>query len=113
MTITVANNADLDVAITFKHSADGQPFDLRGVDRLAMHVRREVSDIAAALHLSTDGGGLSIEDAVNGVIRASKKWTEVQHLAGTFEFDIIAITDDRRVALYRDQIVFIEGVTRA
>lgn len=111
--ITVANNADLDLAITFRHSDGGSPFDLVGVTALVMHVRREAQDVAAVLHFSTADGSLAIENANQGLIRATKGWTEIQHLVGSFEFDIVAIRNGKRLAIYRDQLVFEQGITRS
>lgn len=113
MAITVANNADLDLAITFRHSDGGSPFDLIGVTDLIMHVRRDAQDIAAVLHFSTGDGSLTIEHAAQGKIRAAKGWTEIQHLIGSYEFDIVAIRNGKRLAIYRDQLVFEQGITRS
>lgn len=113
MAVTVANNADLDISIAFRHSEGGSPFDLVGVTDLIMHVRREAQDVAAVLHFSTADGSLTITNVNQGLIRATKNWTEIQHLVGSYEFDIVAIRDGRRLAIYRDQLVFSQGVTRS
>lgn len=112
MAITVSNNGDMDVLIKFKHSS-GQIYSLEGVTKLLMHVRRQPADVAAVLHLSSDDGSLEIEGQPQaGEIRARKTWSEIHNLSGIFEFDVLAFYGDGRRPIYRDQISFIQGVTR-
>lgn len=110
--ITVPNNGDLDVLIRFDHP-DGADYSLVGVSRLLMQVRRQASDVAAVLHLSSDDGSLAIVgNPAAGEIRARKSWSEIHHLSGTYDFDIVVIASNFRRPIYRDQITFAAGVTR-
>lgn len=113
MTLTVPNNADMDVSIAFKHKDGGGAYSLVGVSSILMHVRAKADDVAAVLHFSSADGSLVIDGApVNGKIKAKKAWSQISHLAGSFEFDVVAQFPDTRRAIYRDTLVFVQGVTR-
>ena len=114
MSLSVPNNADMDVSIFFKVKNDPNvPYSLVGVTSISMDVRVKPEDVAAVLHFTTADGSLEIVgDPMNGQIKASKSWTQISHLVGAYVFDVIAQFAEDRRSIYRDSLIFVQGVTR-
>lgn len=113
MTISVPNNADLDVEVVFKHD-EGVPYSLEAAVDIVAHLRVKATDVAAVLHFSKGEGTIVVVGLpAQGKIRLLRPWTAISHLVGSYEFDVVTIeADGRRRAIYRDQLVFVQGVTR-
>lgn len=110
MPISARNNSDLYAPLTFL-SGESVPYPLTDA-RLTAHVRRQSSEPAAVLHLSTDAGSIRLINAAEGEIAFVLPWTEIAHLSGTFEFDLVAEWGSERRVLLADTIAFEEGITR-
>ena len=64
-TVNITASTDADCLQVFTCNAGGVPIDLTG-NRLHMGIRYQVADATAALELTTENGGLSLTNAVNG-----------------------------------------------
>src|SRR3954469_12702205 len=91
--ITCWNDADFIRGFVYQTSdAIPVPINLTG-NTMRMGIRHRSPDVTEELLLTTENGGLTISDAVNGLFTAGIKWAQLLVLPlGNYEHSLIRIT---------------------
>lgn len=98
--ITVENDADFYRQFAYQ-LVDGSPIDLTG-NTMRMGIRHRAEDAHEDLLLTTENGGLLINDAPNGKFAVRITQDQLVHLpTGAYEHSLIRIVGDDPEQRYR------------
>ncbi|MEY9404450.1 hypothetical protein ABIA00_002455 [Bradyrhizobium ottawaense] len=109
--ITCENDADFCRQFAYQLT-DGTPIDLTG-STMKMGIRRHAADVAEEMLLTTENGGLTITDAVNGKFTVLIKQSQLVLLdLGEYEHSLIRIAGTQRMRVWSGSLVNNPGASR-
>jgi hypothetical protein len=104
---TISNNADYELALQFV-DRDGAAWDFSD-DTFRADLKASADDEEAVASLTTANGGVLSTDLENGVITLSIGTFSID--PGTYYFDLIRLTGDKRDPLLDGKVVVNTGIT--
>src|SRR6516164_4051755 len=111
-TVNIEAYSDADLTQVFVYKAGGVAVDLTS-NTLRMGIRRNAAGLFEDLLLTTENGGLTITDAVNGVFTLTIVDDQLLLLSGTYQHSLVRITPaGLRLLIWTGQIVVNVGPSR-
>ena len=109
--ITCENDADFMRGFVYQYES-GSPVDLTG-NTMRMGIRHHAADVTEEMLLTTENGGLTITDAVNGKFTVHITQAQLVQLeVGTYEHSLVRLTGGLSLRIWSGTLVNNPGASR-